>query len=95
MGGPARSAGAPLPTVAQALTHRDDPQRRAVRRGPGGCWWAGSTRPVRAMRAIGRDPLFIARAEGAHVWDADGNRYVDYLSTWGPAILGHTPRRRC
>ncbi|MGD9695635.1 MAG: glutamate-1-semialdehyde 2,1-aminomutase [Thermoleophilia bacterium] len=49
----------------------------------------GVNSPVRAMRGIGRDPLFIARAEGPHVWDADGSRYVDYLSTWGPAILGH------
>lgn len=49
----------------------------------------GVNSPVRAMRAIGRDPIFIARAEGAHVEDVDGNRYVDLLSTWGPAILGH------
>jgi glutamate-1-semialdehyde 2,1-aminomutase len=51
----------------------------------------GVNSPVRAMRAIGRDPLFVARAEGAHVWDADGNRYVDFLASWGPAILGHAP----
>jgi glutamate-1-semialdehyde 2,1-aminomutase len=43
------------------------------------------------MRAIGRDPVFIARAEGPCVWDADGARYVDFLATWGPAILGHAP----
>jgi glutamate-1-semialdehyde 2,1-aminomutase len=49
----------------------------------------GVNSPVRAMRSIGRDPLFIDRAEGAHVWDADGVRYVDYLASWGPAILGH------
>jgi glutamate-1-semialdehyde 2,1-aminomutase len=49
----------------------------------------GVNSPVRAMRSIGRDPLFIDRAQGAHVWDADGNRYVDLLATWGPAILGH------
>jgi glutamate-1-semialdehyde 2,1-aminomutase len=49
----------------------------------------GVNSPVRAMRSIGRDPLFIDRADGPHVWDADGNRYVDYLATWGPAILGH------
>ncbi len=49
--------------------------------------WVNS--PVRAMRGIGREPLFIDRAEGAHVWDADGNRYVDFLATWGPAITGH------
>lgn len=50
----------------------------------------GVNSPVRAMRSIGRDPLFIDRAEGPFVWDADGNRYVDYLSSWGPAILGHS-----
>ena len=49
----------------------------------------GVNSPVRAMRSIGRDPIFIERAQGPHVWDVDGNRYVDYLSSWGPAILGH------
>jgi glutamate-1-semialdehyde 2,1-aminomutase len=49
----------------------------------------GVNSPVRAMRSIGRDPLFIARADGPYVWDADGARYVDVLATWGPAILGH------
>lgn len=49
----------------------------------------GVNSPVRAMRGIGRDPLFIDRAEGVHVWDADGNRYIDYLASWGPAITGH------
>lgn len=43
------------------------------------------------MRSIGREPIFIERADGPHVWDVDGNRYVDLLSTWGPAILGHNP----
>jgi glutamate-1-semialdehyde 2,1-aminomutase len=51
----------------------------------------GVNSPVRAMRGIGRDPLFIARAQGPYVWDVDGNRYLDFLSTWGPAILGHAP----
>ena len=51
----------------------------------------GVNSPVRAMRAIGRDPVFIARAEGPWVWDVDGTRYLDLLSTWGPAILGHAP----
>jgi glutamate-1-semialdehyde 2,1-aminomutase len=41
------------------------------------------------MRAIGRDPIFIERGEGPHVWDVDGNRYVDWVSSWGPLILGH------
>ncbi len=51
----------------------------------------GVNSPVRAMRSIGRDPIFIDRAAGAYVWDVDGNDYVDYLASWGPAILGHTP----
>ena len=49
----------------------------------------GVNSPVRAMRAIGRDPIFIDRALGPHVWDVDGAKYVDYLSSWGLAILGH------
>ena len=44
---------------------------------------------MRAMRAIGRDPLFIERAEGAEIFDVDGNVYVDYVCSWGPLILGH------
>ena len=49
----------------------------------------GVNSPVRAMRSIGRDPLFIERGEGPYVWDADGNRYVDWVCSWGPLILGH------
>ena len=49
----------------------------------------GVNSPVRAMRAIGRDPLFIARGEGAELIDVDGNRYLDYVCSWGPLILGH------
>jgi glutamate-1-semialdehyde 2,1-aminomutase len=41
------------------------------------------------MRSIGRDPIFIARGEGPHIWDVDGNRYIDWVSSWGPLILGH------
>jgi glutamate-1-semialdehyde 2,1-aminomutase len=41
------------------------------------------------MRSIGRDPIFIDRGEGAYIWDVDGNRYVDWVSSWGPLILGH------
>jgi glutamate-1-semialdehyde 2,1-aminomutase len=41
------------------------------------------------MRSIGRDPIFIERGEGPHLWDVDGNRYVDWVSSWGPLILGH------
>jgi glutamate-1-semialdehyde 2,1-aminomutase len=49
----------------------------------------GVNSPVRAFRAVGGNPPFLARASGAHVWDADGNRYVDLVGSWGPLILGH------
>ena len=49
----------------------------------------GVNSPVRAMRAIGRDPLFIERGAGAEITDVDGNTYVDYVCSWGPLILGH------
>jgi len=49
----------------------------------------GVNSPVRAFRAVGGDPVFIRRAGGARVYDCDGNSYVDYLSSWGPLILGH------
>ncbi len=49
----------------------------------------GVNSPVRAMRAIGRDPVFVARGEGAELLDVDGNRYVDWVMSWGPLIAGH------
>ncbi len=49
----------------------------------------GVNSPVRAFRSVGGTPRFIERAKGAHVWDADGKRYIDYVGSWGPAILGH------
>ncbi|UCC32779.1 MAG: glutamate-1-semialdehyde 2,1-aminomutase [Phycisphaerales bacterium] len=49
----------------------------------------GVNSPVRAFRAVGGEPVFIERAEGANVFDVDGNRYVDMVGTWGPAIVGH------
>jgi glutamate-1-semialdehyde 2,1-aminomutase len=49
----------------------------------------GVNSPVRAMRAIGRDPIFIARGEGSTIVDVDGNEYVDWVSSWGPLIAGH------
>jgi glutamate-1-semialdehyde 2,1-aminomutase len=49
----------------------------------------GVNSPVRAFRAVGGHPFFVDKAKGAHVWDVDGNEYVDYVGTWGPAILGH------
>jgi len=49
----------------------------------------GVNSPVRAFRAVGGQPFFVNKAKGAQVWDVDGNVYVDYVGTWGPAILGH------
>jgi glutamate-1-semialdehyde 2,1-aminomutase len=57
---------------------------RAVRLIPGGV-----NSPVRAMRAVGRDPLFIESASGAELIDVDGNRFIDYVCCWGPLIAGH------
>jgi glutamate-1-semialdehyde 2,1-aminomutase len=65
-------------TRSQAL------QQRAERYFPGGV-----NSPVRAFGAVGGAPPFVARAEGAYLTDADGNRYVDYFGSWGPMILGH------
>ncbi len=57
---------------------------RAQRTTPGGV-----NSPVRAFRQVGGTPRFIERAEGAHMWDANGGRYIDYINSWGPTIVGH------
>ena len=49
----------------------------------------GVNSPVRAFKAVGGTPRFVQRAQGAHFWDADGQRYIDYIGSWGPMILGH------
>jgi len=49
----------------------------------------GVSSPVRAFKGVGGVPPFIARAKGSHLWDIDGNEYIDYVGSWGPAILGH------
>lgn len=49
----------------------------------------GVNSPVRAFKAVGGTPVFFEKAQGAHVWDADGKRYVDYVQSWGPMVLGH------
>ncbi|SDV47749.1 glutamate-1-semialdehyde 2,1-aminomutase [Chitinasiproducens palmae] len=49
----------------------------------------GVNSPVRAFGSVGGTPRFIARAQGAHIWDADGQRYIDYIGSWGPMIVGH------
>ncbi|HET7454834.1 MAG TPA: glutamate-1-semialdehyde 2,1-aminomutase [Solirubrobacterales bacterium] len=60
------------------------PFERALKVLPGGV-----NSPVRAMRQIGRDPVFIERAEGCWLFDVEGNRYIDWIGSWGPMILGH------
>jgi len=57
---------------------------RAQARIPGGV-----NSPVRAFRAVGGSPVFFERASGAHLWDADGARYIDYVGSWGPMLAGH------
>lgn len=52
----------------------------------------GVNSPVRAFRGVGGTPRFFARGEGSHVWDVDGNEYVDYVCSWGPLITGHRPQ---
>ena len=65
-------------------SNNDILMQRAQRRIPGGV-----NSPVRAFRSVGGTPRFITRAEGAYIWDADGKRYIDYINSWGPAIVGH------
>jgi glutamate-1-semialdehyde 2,1-aminomutase len=66
------------------MTHNEDLFSRAQKSIPGGV-----NSPVRAFRSVGGVPRFFTRGEGAYVWDADGNRYIDYVGSWGPLILGH------
>ena len=66
------------------MTSNADLFARAQRVIPGGV-----NSPVRAFRAVGGTPRFIQRAQGAYIWDAEGSRYIDYIGSWGPMILGH------
>jgi glutamate-1-semialdehyde 2,1-aminomutase len=71
-------------TLAQSTARSAALFAEAQRHLPGGV-----DSPVRAFRAVGGTPRFIARGKGAAVWDVDGNRYLDYLASWGPLIAGH------
>ena len=71
-------------TAAPSRTRSLELQARAERLFPGGV-----NSPVRAFRAVGGNPPFVASASGAYLTDADGNRYIDYFGSWGPMILGH------
>ena len=73
-----------LVTASLTDTRSSELYRRALEAIPGGV-----NSPVRAMRAIGRDPIFIARGEGAELIDVDANRFIDYVCSWGPLIHGH------
>ena len=52
----------------------------------------GVNSPVRACRSVGADPVFVSQGDGAYIWDADGNKYIDLIGSWGPLILGHAHR---
>jgi glutamate-1-semialdehyde 2,1-aminomutase len=73
-----------MTTTEQATSKNDTLFARAQKTTPGGV-----NSPVRAFRSVGGTPRFITRAEGPYIWDADGKRYIDYIGSWGPAILGH------
>lgn len=70
------------------MTFRDEKSRQAFAKAqtiiPGGV-----NSPVRAFKSVGREPVFIERGAGAYIWDIDGNRYIDYVGSWGPLIVGH------
>ncbi len=78
----------PPPLISLHMTHSIDPNdalfERAKRVIPGGV-----NSPVRAFRAVGGTPRFIQRAQGPYFWDASGKRFIDYIGSWGPMILGH------
>src|ERR1700682_2328544 len=74
----------PMTDTLQATTRSAEFFARAQDLLPGGV-----DSPVRAFRAVGGVPRFIARGKGAAIWDVDGNRYIDYLASWGPLIAGH------
>ncbi len=82
----ARCRGNPFTKLMSAMTHAKSKKlfAEALKFIPGGV-----NSPVRAFRAVGGQPFFVNRAKGARLWDVDGNELIDYVCTWGPAILGH------
>src|SRR5438067_11949541 len=69
------------------VSHSGELFSRAQRYIPGGV-----NSPVRAFRNVGGEPFFVQRASGSRIWDVDGHEYIDYLGSWGPAVLGHAPK---
>ena len=72
------------PNIKSATSRNDALFERAKQLIPGGV-----NSPVRAFKAVGGTPRFIQRAQGAYMWDAEGTKYIDYIGSWGPMILGH------
>jgi glutamate-1-semialdehyde 2,1-aminomutase len=72
-----------------SATTETEPRSADLIRHAEGLFPGGVNSPVRAFRSVGRRPLLLERGRGPHVWDADGHRYIDYIGSWGPAILGH------
>src|SRR5438874_11620323 len=68
------------------VSHSGELFSRAQRYIPGGV-----NSPVRAFRSVGGEPFFVRRASGSKIWDVDGKEYIDYVGSWGPAVLGHAP----
>jgi glutamate-1-semialdehyde 2,1-aminomutase len=71
------------------MADKNTQQSRALQTRAEHLFPGGVNSPVRGFRSVGGEPPFVARAEGAYLYDADGNRYIDYFGSWGPMILGH------
>jgi len=78
---------------AQSLLHRSVRTSAALFDRARQSLVGGVNSPVRAFKSVGMTPLFIQRGKGSHLFDADGNRYIDYVGSWGPLILGHADPR--
>nr|WP_245637241.1 glutamate-1-semialdehyde 2,1-aminomutase [Burkholderia singularis] len=81
---PRRSRARPSLSQVPFMSNNQTLFERAQRTNPGGV-----NSPVRAFRSVGGTPRFVKRAQGAYFWDADGKRYIDYIGSWGPMIVGH------
>ncbi|MDX2184112.1 MAG: aminotransferase class III-fold pyridoxal phosphate-dependent enzyme, partial [Gemmatimonadaceae bacterium] len=73
-------------TATFVTTRSQDLMARARQRFPGGV-----NSPVRAFGGVGGEPFVVTRGEGPYLWDVDGNRYIDFVLSWGPLVLGHAP----
>jgi glutamate-1-semialdehyde 2,1-aminomutase len=71
-------------TQSEFMSRSEEMYKRAQQYIPGGV-----NSPVRAFKSVGGTPIFMEKAKGAYMFDVDGNRYIDYINSWGPMILGH------